>query len=405
MARGLVIGRRRVRLRFIFFLAAIVVCILRISNVWIGERSYGTVEYGSITIWNHGDGLIIRDEETFSANSYGKIEYFSADGEMVEKDELLAVLYKSNYKEDLIDDLYEVKQKIANYQKKNIVQDVLDNDYNSLESSINKVVQNIQFLVYDSSLNKLEYQEKQLRTLLARRQEFLNKKITPDQYLQKLYEEETKLNQQIAEWKIDIVAPDSGIISFQLDGLEGILNIGSLDYMTIEEFLAISKTLSTQDMQAEQEPEEELEQPLFRLINPSKWYLVCHIPTTDIFYEKNDVLKVKLLGSTEEVLEGVVYKIDRGNDSALIILELTEGIDSIIYTRDLPIEIGKTTEGLLVPSSCIIKKNGKTGVEFVYKGQICFVEVKVKAMNEEKAVIEKIGDVEGLNIHDKVVMH
>ena len=227
MARGLVIGRRRVRLRFIFFLMAIVVCILWISDRRIGERSYGTVEYGSITIWNHGDGLIIRDEETFSANSYGKIEYFSADGEMVEKDELLAVLYKSNYKEDLIDDLYEVKQKIANYQKKNIVQDVLDNDYNSLESSINKVVQNIQFLVYDSSLNKLEYQEKQLRTLLARRQEFLNKKITPDQYLQKLYEEETKLNQQIAEWKIDIVAPDSGIISFQLDGLEGILNIRS----------------------------------------------------------------------------------------------------------------------------------------------------------------------------------
>lgn len=401
MARGLVIGRRRVRLRFIFFLMSIVVCIFWISDIRIGEKRYGTVEYGSITSWDQGDGLIVRDEQIFRVDSYGKIEYFAADGEMVEKDELLAVLYKKDYDEDLIDDLYKIKQKIANYQKKNIVQDILDSDYDKLETDINEAVKNIQLLVCDNSLESLEYQEKQLRNLLIRRQEFLNKKITPDQYLQKLYEEEAKLSQQIDEWKIDIVAPDTGIVSFQLDGLEEILNIGSLDYMTIEEFLAISNNLSIQDMQTE----EEIEWPLFKLINPSKWYLVCHIPTTDIFYEKNDVLNIKLLGSHEEVLEGIVYKIDRGNDSSLIILELTEGIDSIVHTRRLPVEIGKTTEGLLVPSSSIIKNNGKTGVEFVYRGEICFVEVKIKAMNDEKAVVEKVGDVEGLNIHDKVVIH
>ena len=395
------IGRRRVRLRFIFFLMSIVVCIFWISDIRIGEKRYGTVEYGSITSWDQGDGLIVRDEQIFRVDSYGKIEYFAADGEMVEKDELLAVLYKKDYDEDLIDDLYKIKQKIANYQKKNIVQDILDSDYDKLETDINEAVKNIQLLVCDNSLESLEYQEKQLRNLLIRRQEFLNKKITPDQYLQKLYEEEAKLSQQIDEWKIDIVAPDTGIVSFQLDGLEEILNIGSLDYMAIEEFLAISNNLSIQDMQTE----EEIEWPLFKLINPSKWYLVCHIPTTDIFYEKNDVLNIKLLGSHEEVLEGIVYKIDRGNDSSLIILELTEGIDSIVHTRRLPVEIGKTTEGLLVPSSSIIKNNGKTGVEFVYRGEICFVEVKIKAMNDEKAVVEKVGDVEGLNIHDKVVIH
>ena len=380
---------------------SIVVCIFWISDIRIGEKRYGTVEYGSITSWDQGDGLIVRDEQIFRVDSYGKIEYFAADGEMVEKDELLAVLYKKDYDEDLIDDLYKIKQKIANYQKKNIVQDILDSDYDKLETDINEAVKNIQLLVCDNSLESLEYQEKQLRNLLIRRQEFLNKKITPDQYLQKLYEEEAKLSQQIDEWKIDIVAPDTGIVSFQLDGLEEILNIGSLDYMTIEEFLAISNNLSIQDMQTE----EEIEWPLFKLINPSKWYLVCHIPTTDIFYEKNDVLNIKLSGSHEEVLEGIVYKIDRGNDSSLIILELTEGIDSIVHTRRLPVEIGKTTEGLLVPSSSIIKNNGKTGVEFVYRGEICFVEVKRKAMNDEKAVVEKVGDVEGLNIHDKVVIH
>src|SRR5690606_4160730 len=104
-----------------------------------------------------------------------------------------AVLYKKDYDEDLIDDLYKIKQKIANYQKKNIVQDILDSDYDKLETDINEAVKNIQLLVCDNSLESLEYQEKQLRNLLIRRQEFLNKKITPDQYLQKLYEEEAKL--------------------------------------------------------------------------------------------------------------------------------------------------------------------------------------------------------------------
>jgi hypothetical protein len=183
--------------------------------------------------------------------------------------------------------------------------------------------------------------------------------------------------------------------------LEQILNSGSIDYITIEEFLNIQQNLSsTQDKQ----DSPKVDQPLFKLITPPKWYLVCHIPSSDIFYEKNDVISVKLLGINEKILEGVVYKVDRREDSTLIILEFSESIESAIHIRNLPIEIGKTTEGLLVPSSSIIKSNGKTGVECVYKGEIKYMEVKIKAMGEEKAVIEKIGDVEGLNLHDKVVI-
>ena len=110
------------------------------------------------------------------------------------------------------------------------------------------------------------------------------------------------------------------------------------------------------------------------------------------------------MGSSQKVLEGSVYKIDRKSDSALVVLEFSEGIESVIHIRDLPVEIEKTIEGLVVPASSIIKDNGKTGIELVYKGEIKYIEVRIKAMDEEKAVIEKVGDVEGLNLHDKVVI-
>jgi len=400
MGRGFIIFGRRVRFRFIFFIAAIVIAVLYFSDIRVKPRNFATVEYGAVTAWNRGDGLIVRNEEVFDSVEYGKIEYISADGELVEKDELLAVLYKNNYSEDLIDNLYQVKQKISDYQKKNIIQDILDNDYNQLESSINELVFNIQASIHSNSFSSLEYQEKQLHSLLERRQKLLNRIITPDQYLEQLYEKEAELTKQLNEWKIDIVAPDSGIVSFQLDGLERVLNSGSLDYMTIDEFLTIKQSLLIQD----EKTDPNLDRPLFRLINPEKWYLVCHIPTSEIYYEKNDVVNVKLLGSNQKILEGVIYKIDKRSDSSLVVLEFTEGIESVIHIRNLPVEIGKTVEGLIVPTSSIIKNNGKTGIELVYKGDIIFMEVRIKAMDEEKAVIEKVGDVEGLNLHDKVVI-
>ena len=55
---------------------------------------------------------------------------------MVEKDDLVAILYKENYNKTMMEDLYKIKQKIADYQNKNLVQDLMDEDYDKVQKDI-----------------------------------------------------------------------------------------------------------------------------------------------------------------------------------------------------------------------------------------------------------------------------
>ena len=56
------------------------------------------------------------------------------------KDELLAVIYKDGYDHKLIDNLYNIRQKIWDYQNKNIVQEIMDSDFDKIEEDIDSIV-------------------------------------------------------------------------------------------------------------------------------------------------------------------------------------------------------------------------------------------------------------------------
>ena len=75
MNKGLVIGNRRIRFRFIFLILCIVGCYY-ISRIFNRSYSYGIVEYGELSLNDKGDALVIRQEEVYNAPEYGKSIFF-----------------------------------------------------------------------------------------------------------------------------------------------------------------------------------------------------------------------------------------------------------------------------------------------------------------------------------------
>jgi len=400
VAKGIIIAGRRVRFRFFVFLAMIIVLFLYLINLMFRPPLYDTVKYGEITSWDQCEGLVIRQEKAYTTPDYGKVEFFVSKGQLVNKDELLAVVYKDGYDHKLIDNLYNTKQKIWDYQNKNIVQEIMDSDFDKIEEDIDSIVYTMQYSIHKDELYDMEKYENQLRGLLDRKKEILDKKESASNYLEQLYSQEEEIENQLKEWKVEITAPESGIISFELDGLENIITPNDIDYFTAEQYLAFKEH---QPLELDKE-NSNLDVPLFKIVVPDKWYIVSVIPHKNIFYEQGDTLSLKIPGLSEEVISAKVYKVDFLKDSTLVILEMIEGIESVIETRNIHVEIGISAEGLMVPAKAIINKDSRTGVKIERNGDISFIEVKVKALEDEWAIIEKVNDYDLLEHNDIVVI-
>lgn len=367
----------------------------------INPPLYDTVKYGEITTWDHGQGLVIRQERAYPTSEYyGKVDFFVSKGQEVKEDELLAIVYKEGYDSKLIVELYNIKQKIWDYQNKNLVQEIMDNDFEKIENNINTILYTIQYNIQKDEIHSMGIYENQLRGLLDRKKEILDKKDSTSKYLEQLYSQEKEIENKLEEWKIEIKAPESGFISFELDGLENIISPKDIDYLTVEQFLSLR---DHKPLVSDTE-NHLLEIPLFKIVSSNKWYIVSLIPHKNIFYEQGDTLSLKLLGLSEEIINAQVYKVDYIDDSTLVVLEMVDSIESVLEVRNIHIEIGIKAEGLMIPRKAIIYKNNKTGVKIDHNGDIKYIEVKVKALDDDWAIIEKAKDNDIIEVNDIVII-
>ena len=400
MAKGIIIAGRRVRFRFFIFLAMIIVFLIYLIKLMLSPPLYDIVKHGEITSWEQCEGLVIRQEKAYTAPEFGEVEFFVTKGQLVNKDELLAVVYKDGYDDKLMDSLYNTKQKIWDYQNKNLVQEIMDSDFDKIEEDIDSIVYTMQYSIQKDEFHHMEKYENQLRGLLDRKKEILDKKESASKYLEQLYRQEEDIENKLKEWKVEITAPESGIISFELDGLENIITPKDIDYFTAEQYLTF---IDYEPLELDKE-NTHVDVPLYKIVVPDKWYIVSLIPHKNIFYEQGDTLSLKIPGLSEEIISATVYKVDFLKDSTLVILEMIENIESVIEARNIHIEIGISAEGLMVPTEAITNKDNRTGVRVERNGDINFVEVKVKAVDDEWAIIEKINDYDALELNDSVII-
>jgi len=400
MGKGLVIGRRKVRFRFFVFLFAVITGCYYLIRSFTGTPVYDVVQYGEILLKDRGGALVIRQEKAYDAPEYGRVSFLVAEGESVEKEAPVAVLYKANYREELVYQLYNVQEKILLYQQENIVQEIIDKDLEKVEKDIAGTVASIQVAVRDLQLDKMDDYEKRLRSLFDSRQKMLDQKLKPDPYLEKLYEEESALNKQLEEWKVELVAPESGLISFSLDGMEDILKGEAVNYITIEDFKSFYG--KNEVKRADEGEKAEAEQPFFKIVQPGKWYAACLISKPQISYAEGQEVDVSFIGPQEQTIKGRVYHIVREKDEALVIVEFGEKVEDFISKRSVEVEISKNFQGFMVNAGAVVTRRGEKGIRVVREGSEVFVPVEMVATDGDNAIISEKGESRQLELHAKV---
>lgn len=402
MANGLVIAGRRVKLRFFLFLAIAMSIILYICRPLFQQPSFYTIQYGEITSWNECNGIVIRQEKAYDTSDYGKVDFYVASGDLVEKDSLLAILYKDSYDRGLVDDLYKIKSKISDYQNKNLVQDIIDADFEKIQDNIIETMYTIQENISNGVAKNMPKLENQLRGLLSRRKEILDKEDYTNSYLEQLYEQEKDIEAKLAEWKVEIHAPESGIISFKPDGLEELLTPFKIEFLNSEQFQSLK---DHEGLKSNHEGNSAMDIPLFKIVVPDSWYIAALIPNSEVYYKKGDYVRVNLLGISESIVEAEVHRVDTAKDSIFIILEMNQALEDVLETRNIRIEIGTTTYGLVVPRNAIIDRKGEIGVKVDNSGDVEFKRIRILAMDDKWVVIESLDKDGNIKLNDRVIVN
>jgi putative membrane fusion protein len=224
--------------------------------------------------------------------------------------------------------------------------------------------------------------------------------MAPDPYIEKLYREEAELNKQLEEWKVELVAPESGFISFSLDGMEDILGIKAVNYIAVKDF----KNFYGKEVLQKDDGQAKAAQPFFRIVEPGKWYAACLIHDPQMTYEKGQEVDVSFLGTQINKIQGKVYRVAQEKEGSIVIIEFNDNVEQFINCRSIRVEISKKFQGFMVPADAVVSRQGERGVRIVRGDSNAFIAVNVVASDDESAIIEEKGGLKEIELHTKVLI-
>ena len=73
--------------------------------------AYSSISYGKLDMVYNRFAVIIRDEKVYTAPAHGKAVFLVSEGSRVETNQPVAVLYKENYDEVIVKQLYDIQEK------------------------------------------------------------------------------------------------------------------------------------------------------------------------------------------------------------------------------------------------------------------------------------------------------
>lgn len=334
-----------------------------------------TVENGTLYLEETDIGYVIRDEKVVKGNNYKNgMEQIKTEGEKTAKGESIYRYYSKN-ESDLTKQIAELDSKI---------QEALDGQTDLFSSDIklieNQLDEKIELLNKTTDLAKLNEYKKEITKLISKKASIAGENSPSGSYLKKLYNQRTKLEEQLNSGAEYIKAPESGIVSYKVDGLEETLtpdNFSTLSKEFLEKLnLKTGQIIATND-------------ECGKVINNFK----CYIATISDSKQAKEAKvgdSVKVMLSNNKTIEAKIQYISQENDDEmLLVLEINKQIEELTNYRKISFNlIWWSYSGLKVPNSAIVEQDGLNYVVRNRAGYLTKILVNVKKQNDKYSIIK-----------------
>ena len=380
--------RRRPTKRFYLFLSVVCAIVVLASVLLLRGVPTITLEEGTMAFEQQYEVVLVRDEQVYNATNYGKAVFYATEGQRVSSGNKIAEVYRWGYSESMFTELAAVRQKILDYQENTVWRNVVNADLNAINSKIAAKIEEVRAAVSGEQRVDIVSLQSGLAELLEQKRTFLRQNVQADSTLNGLYAQEDALLTQMANWREDVVATGSGIVSFHLDGLEDRLSPDTLDTMTMADYNAALSGVTTADSGTDTKT-----RPLYRLVDNYAWYCVIHAPANEPIaaLAQGESFLITFEGYQDTPYQGTVIgsrKPEDGGGDTLYFIEIKEDIGQLVSVRTAVSTLRKEYTGIKVPQSALYTENDVRGVKILQDGKTVFTPVKIVMEDADDAVIQ-----------------
>lgn len=363
--------------KIIIYIALVLIVVYLIYAVYLLVRQPTdkvTVENGTLYLEETDIGYIIRDEQVVKGNNYKNgMERIKNEGEKTAKGDSIYRYYSKN-EDKLKEQISELDSKIQESLKGQT--GIFSSDIKLLE---NQLDEKIALLSQTSDMSKITEYKKQISDLVSKKAKLSGESSAAGTYLKQLYNQRTKLENELNSGAEYIKAPSSGIVSYKVDGLEETLTPNNFSTIN-KEFLENLKLKTGQLIATNDE--------CGKVIDSSKCYIAT-ITSSEQSKKANVGDSVKIRLSNSKVIDAKISYVSQENEEeTLIILEINKQISELANYRKISFDlIWWNSSGLKVPNQAIVESDGLNYVVRNRAGYLDKILVNVKRKNDKYSIV------------------
>ena len=331
------------------------------------------VTNGKISQEESDIGYIIREETVVKVQNYknGMVK-IKNEGEKVAKGDSVFRYYSSGEEE--------LKNKIAELDVE--IQSLMQNEKSSfpsdvklLESQIEKELDSIYGV---NNAQKIQEYKKNINSYITKKAKISS---PSNSRLKELLSQREEYENRLTSDSENVNAPESGIVSYRVDGLESVL--------TTENFTKFNKSF-LQDLKLKTGQTVASNEEVGKIINNYQCYIVFNSNTNEAKNSKvGDTIKIRVQNS-DTLKASVENIIDEDDESKTITVKITNDVEKLIAYRKISFDIiWWDAEGFRIPNEAIKEENGLSYVVRNRNGYYNKMLVKILKQNDEYCIVRQ----------------
>ena len=331
------------------------------------------VTNGKISQEESDIGYIIREETVVKGQNYknGMVK-IKNEGEKVAKGDSVFRYYSSGEEE--------LKNKIAELDVE--IQSLMQNEKSSfpsdvklLESQIEKELDSIYGV---NNAQKIQEYKKNINSYITKKAKISS---PSNSRLKELLSQREEYENRLTSDSENVNAPESGIVSYRVDGLESVL--------TTENFTKFNKSF-LQDLKLKTGQTVASNEEVGKIINNYQCYIVFNSNTNEAKNSKvGDTIKIRVQNS-DTLKASVENIIDEDDESKTITVKITNDVEKLIAYRKISFDIiWWNAEGFRIPNEAIKEENGLSYVVRNRNGYYNKMLVKILKQNDEYCIVRQ----------------
>ena len=359
-------------------------------------------------------GVLIKDEKVYKLSETKDIDIESLEGKKINVGTQVG-------NSTLLNDISLLKKEVSEIDnaidtiKKSDKDIVFQNNKKNLIENFNKNVEKLQESIYIEDYIEISDYKRDIILIEKEIDDLLPQNSLLGQSIDSLNAKKESLKKEINQKDSSYISKSSGILSYEIDGYEGLYKAEDFESYTYDKLIITDKKID--DFGKVEEASDIIG---FKIIDNFQWYLALKVEDRKKIpkYEIGDniTLNYDLNGEIFE-LSGNIIAINNTSNKAVIILKFNKYLHEFYNIRFPKVKLTQNKSKVFkIPNSVILEENGRAGVYIKdFSGIVRFKAIKIIKTIGDYTYIDKgkdgiitIGDdektIETISIYDEIFL-